>query len=323
MEPSTTEVRREIINWNLPIIFPHVTVTIFGPCTMDGCEGVISLNTTTMAGAGCPLEVIHKFITYLDLDYDTQSSICLVSRPLCNFTQPRLYRSFSSLLVKNSDAHAAYLYSIHKNPRLAKLVHDYTFITERTAPWPRDLYITLPAMSNLKDLTLINRFQTDHPNHLDLWRYFFQSDKVPFQLTSLRLFWVGPEKGRIFESMMLCSFLRGQKSLENLILYYHTALISENDLPNVKDVTVDWGNFNYVVPGRPIQTLQIDGTMANAMEYLKPIAAGSPMDTTLRNLKVLRVSAPVVAILSPNLSSLEVLVTTKYMVTPRITHVFF
>jgi len=167
-------------------------------------------------------------------------------------------------------------------------------------------------MSNLKDLTLINRFQTDHPNHLDLWRYFFQSDKVPFQLTSLRLFWVGPEKGRIFESMMLCSFLRGQKSLENLIIYYHTALISENDLPNVKDVTVDWGNFNYVVPGRPIQTLQIDGTMANALEHMKPIAAGSPMDTTLRNVKVLRVSAPIVAILSPHLSSLEVLVTTKY-----------
>jgi len=192
------------------------------------------------------------------------------------------------------------------------MVHDYTFITEPVAPWPRDLYIALPAMSNLKELTLINRFQADHPNHLDLWRYFFQSDRVPFQLTSLRLFWVGPENGRIFESMMLCSFLRGQKSLESLIIYYHTALISERDLPNLHDLTVDWGNFNYVVPGRPIKSLQLDGTMAGALEHIKPIVPGSPMDTTLRNVKVLRVNAPIVIMLVNHLATLEVLVTTSY-----------
>ncbi|KAF9443858.1 hypothetical protein P691DRAFT_808199 [Macrolepiota fuliginosa MF-IS2] len=261
-----------------------------------------------------PLEILEKFAAHLDGSYSAQAAMCLVSRPLFTFTRPRLYKTFSSFLT-GQENHARYLRTIVDNPHLAELVHTYAFVALPTVTWTRDLYATLPSMSNLTDLTLINRFPRERPHPLDIWRDFFQSDRISFQLTSLRLFWVGLDpQAKLFETLSLSGFLKHQKALERLTLYHNATIIGSCDCLNLRDVTIDWCNWGSILPDRTIHSLQVDGPFGDAREYVKPIAPGSPIHTTLGNVKVLRMHAEIMNtfFLSFLLSSLEVLISEGY-----------
>lgn len=280
-------------------------------------------HSPTMSDCLFPLEILEKFASHLDGHYAAQARMCLVSRALHNFTRPRLYHSFSSITLAgtpqtNGAAHAAYLKTIIHNRHLAALVHDYTLlVTPQSVQWPRDVPIALLSMPNLKELALINRNPEEPSHHLDLFRYVFDSDRKPFQLTSFRLHWLGSNNGRVFESMMLSTFLSKQTTIEDLHLSYHTALTGERDLPNLRKATIDWSNWEYVVPGRPLKSLIVEGDMGSARSVLKKtIVPGSPLDRTLQNLKYLHMDAQVMDALSlpQHLSSLEVLISFKFEV---------
>jgi hypothetical protein len=270
------------------------------------------LTTMTESEWKFPAEILEKIAAACDHDYASQAKMCLVSQDLFIFTQPRLYRSFNSILT-SPQRHELFLGTIITNSHLADLVQAYCLISPADG-WPRAVNIALFKIRNLKHLTLINRQPREHSDFKDLWHDIFQSSEIPFQLHSLQLLWIGPDNSYPFESMSLTMFLKHQIALKTLHLYYHTALLNDNDLPNLQTATIESRNWDHILPGRPIRSLILEGDIEDARRNIKQVLPGSPIAATLKNLKQLRIDAEVMDtyLLSLFLPSLEVLIITKF-----------
>ncbi|KAF5349939.1 hypothetical protein D9756_009287 [Leucocoprinus leucothites] len=272
-----------------------------------------------MSDAIFPLEILEKIAEAADDDYSTQAQMCLVSRALFTFTQPRLYHSFNSVLVYSPSGFESYLNRICQSTHLAKLVNSFCVVS-MNKDLPRAVSTALLSMPNLKDLTLIVQ-QTATPNnpYHDIWRDLFQATDIPFQLEALRLHMrvdrFPSDRFQGFESMSLAIFLRTQKALHTLHCFHQTALIGRRDLPNLRRVVIDPSNWEYILTGRSIELLSLDANLREAEPVVKKrITPGSPIATSLGSVKRLRIDAEVMekCNLSFYLRSLEFLISTNF-----------
>jgi hypothetical protein len=269
-----------------------------------------------------PLEILEKIAQANDEDYLTQASLCLVSRALYTFTQPRLYRSFNSLFAPNPKAYHAYLRKIYSNKRLADLVESCCLIA-LDQNWPRSVTSALLSMHNLKELNLIATQATGTALQQDIWRDFFQSTKIPFQLDTLKLT-TPTRENDLFTSLSLYPFLRGQRSIQTLHCRYQMAMINPVDLPKLRNVFINSRSWERILPGRPIKSLSLEASMEHARHDIKPVPPGSPIARTLGHVKRLRIGADILQFFSLplHLHELENLIVVRFSEVSQTRFVF-